>query len=66
MKAGVGFRSRPNSVDQNMQMNCQQPPQQILMAPGNSNVMAMTNAKVVSLKGERFGLKRGREDENNV
>lgn len=58
---GGGFRGRPSSaeegrgrMDQNSQMNFQQP-QNILMAPGNSNLvgsMAMTTPKVVSLKGE--------------
>lgn len=53
---GGGIRNRPNAtvdevkmrVDQNMQMNCQQP---MIMVPGNSNV-GMTSQKVVSLKGE--------------
>lgn len=57
LKAGVGFRGRPNSaedqrgrLDQNIQMNQQQHFGQIGPA-GNSAVTGMTNPKVVSLKG---------------
>lgn len=60
IKGGVVFRNRQHSaeeqsrrLDQNLQMN----QQQILMAPGNSNLMnsmGMTIPKVVSLKGEQM------------